>query len=160
MAQSCKETSILLAQHLLGLKQSAPGVPSGFINLVRETYNKHKKEFEEALSQLNHDRVDLAIARTLEGMFADGKCNWGRVATVYAFSIAVASLIGKELAVVLVGGFVTECLTAWIIDQGGWSRARPPCKFWGHTSLLFSAIAKEIAEFSPILHALYLVVFP
>ena len=135
----------MLARYILGLERSNPGVPRDFLELVREIYKTHKKDFRMSLIQLNRSNMEIAFVRIFQGMFKDGKCNWGRIATLYAFTISIGSVLNKERAAGVTGHFVAENLTNWILDQGGWSRASPAYYY----SWWLSVIAREIAQYSP-----------
>jgi hypothetical protein len=73
-----------------------------------------------------HD-TGSSLKRVMDEMFTDGHFNWGRVVTVYAFAGSLArycSENGKQDFVdsisCITGSYVSEKLSTWIHQQGGW----------------------------------------
>jgi len=71
----------------------------------------------------------IAVASEL---FADGRNNWGRIVTIYAFAgwlvrqHCTTETSGEELAqtiAVTAGDFVADRLANWISHQGGWVKS-------------------------------------
>ena len=69
-----------------------------------------------------------SLVACADGLFIDGRCNWGRIVTLYAYSAFLANYcasnhVSQELIRKIgetVGIYVSVYLSTWICGQGGW----------------------------------------
>ena len=86
--------------------------------------------------QNSSDEIQMAFDGVVRELLADGRCNWGRVATVYALAswlarwcLAGVSIGHGEVEQLIddlktfAGEVVVNRLTTWIGANGGWVRA-------------------------------------
>ena len=90
---------------------------------------KHESKFvnmAEKISQL--ESIPDSFLIVADQLFMVGVCNWGRIATLYAFAACLAkyntrnhdNLDFVRTIAETVGNYVSENLTEWIYSQGGW----------------------------------------
>ncbi|XP_071844155.1 apoptosis regulator BAX-like [Apostichopus japonicus] len=108
-------------------------------SLFAETLRRVGDEIEEKynislngiINQLKYDPNKdgrRAFNASLDAMFAEGPCSWGRVVMVYVFASRLAKYCQKqnrdssciENLVNYSGDYVANNLTMWIKEQGGW----------------------------------------
>jgi len=113
------------------------------VRVVHELSSKHEIVFESIARklrlQVNGHRDTELCRRTFAGvvdeLFADGRYNWGRVVTVFAYAgwLARAGITdsrGKTsefdddswpvIVVNVAGDYISRKLSHWICQQGGW----------------------------------------
>ena len=130
---NCRALARVLAHHLLGRENSPcpSGVSREFVETVKQVRSRFEREFRAdahlLLAETGHVH-ERHLRCLLAQMFPRGECNWGRIATVYAFATVLAEEAGSPdyLKVVRVtGDFVAENLAGWIRGQGGWTTGKP-----------------------------------
>lgn len=147
------------------------------VRIVNELSLKHEIVFESIVRKLRlgvNSHCDAAhcqqmFAGVVDKLFADGRYNWGRVVTVFAYAgwmarVGNANSLGttSEFGVVswstivinVASAYVSRKLSHWICQQGGWDAmerffAKPvpfETKLWQcllYTFFSLSALATE-----------------
>ncbi|XP_072038053.1 apoptosis regulator BAX-like [Amphiura filiformis] len=116
----------------LGKCSSRP--PSKEAETLRRVGKEVEERYEISLNGLvNSLRFDPenggeeAFNESLNAMFEEGPCNWGRIVMVYVFAARLAKYCEDQHKseyvddlVSISGKYVDERLTPWIQKQGGW----------------------------------------
>ncbi len=116
----------------LGRCSSRP--PSREAETLRRVGKEVEERYEISLNGLvNSLRFDPekggeeAFNESLNAMFEEGPCNWGRIVMVYVFAARLAKYCEDhhkseyvDDLVSISGKYVDERLTPWIQKQGGW----------------------------------------
>lgn len=110
------------------------------LRVVHELSSKHEIVFESISRklqlQVNGHRDAEVCRRTFEGvvdeLFADGRYNWGRVVTVFAYAGWLARACNGsqananqatawcDIVTDVAGDYIGRKLSQWIVQQGGW----------------------------------------
>ena len=115
------------------------------LRVVHELSSKHEIVFESIARklqvQVNGHRDTEVCRRTFAGvvdeLFADGRYNWGRVVTVFAYAGWLARVCKptsnvsqvnvrawSDVVTDVAGEYVSSKLSHWICQQGGWVATR------------------------------------
>ena len=108
--------------------------PSQYAETLRRVGKEVEERYEISLNGLvNSLRFDPekggeeAFNESLNAMFEEGPCNWGRIVMVYVFAARLAKYCEDhhkseyvDDLVSISGKYVDEKLTPWIQKQGGW----------------------------------------
>lgn len=108
--------------------------PSRYAETLRRVGQEVEERYEISLNGLvNSLKFDPekggeeAFNESLNAMFEEGACNWGRVVMVYVFAARLAEYCKDNQKseyvddlVSISGRYVDERLTPWIQKQGGW----------------------------------------
>ena len=109
------------------------------VRIVHELSSKHEIVFESMARKLRlqvngHRDTELCqriFTRVVDELFADGRYNWGRVVTVFAYAGWLARA-GKtdtsevngtswpDIVVDVAGDYISRKFSHWICQQGGW----------------------------------------
>ena len=133
--QTARELADYIVHHIVGTKNRKP--PSKHAETLQRTteemYRRHEILFKSMAEKLDvaKDNAYVTFKNVADEIFADGKYNWGRIVSVYAFGACLAvhcynsSTSGKDESVVrtiasFVGKYVANCLSGWIHANGGW----------------------------------------
>jgi hypothetical protein len=97
--------------------------------VTKRLMSKHVFKFAAMTERvIENGNLKTTLSVIIDELFADGKVNWGRIATVYAFSTVLVKTLkeeqlrereGDELASI-VGTQVGIKCGRWIVRQGGW----------------------------------------
>ena len=108
--------------------------PNRYAETLRRVGNEVEKRYESSLNGLvkrlrfdPENGGEEAFNESLNAIFEEGPCNWGRVVMVYVFAAHLAKYCEDEHKpeyvndlISITGKFVDERLTPWIQKQGGW----------------------------------------
>jgi len=95
---------------------------------IIDIYEQNKQEFRDMMKRLNFTTATSVdcFQSILKKMFADNRCNWGRVLTAYAFALTLAIWLeehdAKEFNELggLLGDAINENIASWVHEQNGW----------------------------------------
>lgn len=126
-----------VAFHLVSNGDCPQGVPRHFFEQVKKHSHRYEAELVASAKTLlakTDNRPETKLPWVYGHTFEDGRVNWGRIVTVYAF----AAVLGKEYPAArekvaeTTGSFMAEHLSHWISEQGGWVQSNLRSKTAGH----------------------------
>jgi hypothetical protein len=90
--------------------------------------------------------IEIVMSNIIDDVFFDGKVNWGRIATVYAFSSFIVNSLKNnpikenelETLSSSIGKQVGNKCGTWIVKQGGWIKFVN--YFDEHNNIVFNAL--------------------
>ena len=97
---------------------------------VIDIYDQNNQELRDMMKRLNCTTTTCVdcFQSILNKMFADERCNWGRVLTAYTFVLTLAIWLEEhgvkqfnEFGGVL-GDAINENIASWVREQNGWDR--------------------------------------
>lgn len=130
--QTARELADYIVHHIVGTQQKKPPSKHAetLLRTAEEMYRRHEILFNSMTHKLDveMDNVNATFNNVADEMFTDGKYNWGRVVSVYAFGACLAAhLYNKEQdkdvvrrIATVVGNYVANSLSGWIYANGGW----------------------------------------
>jgi len=130
--QTARELAEYIVHYVVGTQHGKP--PSKHAETLQRTteemYHRHEILFNSMIQKLDveSDNANVTFKNVADEMFADGKYNWGRIVSVYAFGAYLADHCYKyeqDETVVrriasAVGNYVANYLSKWIYANGGW----------------------------------------
>jgi len=133
--QTARELADYIVHHMVGTRKRKP--PSKHAETLQRTteemYHRHEILFSSMAQKLDvaKDNAYATFKNVADEIFTDGKYNWGRIVSVYAFGACLAvhcynSPVNPkdENAVrriaLFVGNYVANSLSGWIHANGGW----------------------------------------
>lgn len=133
--QTARELAEFIIHHIVGTrKRKAPSKHAETLQrTTEEMYHRHEILFNSMAQKLDvvKDNAPATFKNVADEIFVDGKYNWGRVVSVYAFGACLAvhcynaptnnkdDSVVKRIATV-VGNYVATNLSGWIHANGGW----------------------------------------
>jgi len=133
--------SMVLDRGVANLRPFSCEYSATLLRVVHKLSSKHEMVFESIARKLqlhvNGHRNVEACRRTFVGvvdeLFADGRYNWGRVVTVFAYAGWLARVCKSadgmsevqisawsDIVTDVAGEYIGCKLSQWICDQGGW----------------------------------------
>jgi len=128
--------SMIQGHSVVKLKPSSCPHSVTLLRVVHELSSKHEIVFESIARKLQvqvNGHCDVEVCRrtfvgVVDELFADGRYNWGRVVTVFAYAgwLARGCKSGSDISswsdtvTEVAGEYIGNKLSPWICQQGGW----------------------------------------